>query len=102
MLSRPNLSMLLINGQRGSVDRQYLWIKIDLGSGQTLGVRAVGGWCRRGGEQGWIGHGDTARHIACPGRDDGGLVHRSLIATFIGENGFGLNASEGAVGLWRQ
>jgi alkylation response protein AidB-like acyl-CoA dehydrogenase len=94
--------MLLINGQRGSVDRQYLWIKIDLGSGQTLGVRAVGGWCRRGGEQGWIGHGDTARHIACPGRDDGGLVHRSLIAAFIGENGFGLNASEGAVGLWRQ
>jgi hypothetical protein len=65
-------------------------------------VRAVGGWRSRGLKQRWIGHGDTGRHIACPGRDDGGSVHRSLIGAFIGENGFGRNASERAVGLWLQ
>jgi hypothetical protein len=65
-------------------------------------VRAVGGWCSRGLKQRWIGHCDAGRHVACPGRDNGGSVHRSLIGAFIGENGFGRNASERAVGLWLQ
>ena len=51
-------------------------------------------------EEHWIGHDDVGRCIAYPGRDDGGSVHRSLIGAFIGENGFGHNASERAVGLW--
>ena len=65
-------------------------------------VRAVGGWRSRGLKQRRIGHGDVGRDIACPGRDDGGSVDRSLIGAFIGENGFGHNASERAVGLWLQ
>jgi len=52
---------------------------------QNFGQISEGRWwvAQPGPQQRWIGHGDAGRHIACPGRDDGGSVHRSLIGAFL-------------------